>query len=370
MKIEKFKIEEWMNKYEPLARYDMTTTCIKSFSLKEFFDFTGESFENVFEKPLDYGEITGSERLKKNAALLYKNKTEKNITVTLGAIGANSLVFLTLINPGDKVVSIIPSYQQHYSVPAQLGAKVKQIRLRPELNWHLDLEDFEAAVTPDVKIIVLANPNNPAGSVLSNSELIKIVDIARKNGTYILCDEVYRFLNHFDSINQRSISDIYEKGISTFSMSKTFSLAGIRVGFICASEEIIDNINRQRQYNTISISALDDYIACIALENKDKIIQRNLQIVREGRKTLFDWIKRQSMLKLSELEAGTTAFVHYNDKRNSYDFCLDLFKETGVLLLPGDTMEFPKYFRLGFCGERTIFEEGLQKFSHWLTNQN
>lgn len=74
MKIEKFKIEEWMNKYEPLARYDMTTTCIKSFSLKEFFDFTGESFENIFEKPLDYGEITGSERLKK--MLLYSIKTK------------------------------------------------------------------------------------------------------------------------------------------------------------------------------------------------------------------------------------------------------------------------------------------------------
>lgn len=366
MKIDAFKIEEFMNEYESRAKYDMTTTCIDSFSLKTLFELTGKNISEIMEKPLHYGDITGSLRLKTNAASLYKNKDEKNVSVTLGAIGGNSLVFLSLIERGDEVVSIIPTYQQHYSIPKQLGANVKIIKLKPELNWHVDLEELEKTVTKKTKLITLNNPNNPTGAVLSDEELERIVEIADKAGAYILSDEVYRFLNHDKNSSVTSIADMYDKGISTFSMSKTFSLAGIRVGFVVAAEKIIEKINKQRQYNTISISALDDYIACIALENKEKILDRNLKIVHKGRKILTDWINKEKRMKMSELEGGTTAFVEYDDDRNSYDFALDLFKDTGVLVLPGDAMEIPKHLRIGYCGEVENFKQGLDLFSKWL----
>ena len=366
MNIDSFKIEEWMNKYEHLAKYDMTATCIKSFSLKDFFAITNTDFTEIYEKPLDYGYITGSPKLRKNAAKLYSGKTEKNVTVTLGAIGANSLVFTSLLNKGDEVVSIIPTYQQHYSVPKQLGCNVKIIRLKPELNWHIDFEELEQTVTPKTKLITLNNPNNPTGAVLSESELKKIAELAEKNDAYILCDEVYRFLNHDENTNSLSAAEIYDKGISTFSMSKTFSLAGIRVGFIVADERLTEEFHHQRQYNTISISALDDYIAGVALENKDKIIARNRQIILAGKKLLTDWVNQESRISLIEPKAGTTAFIGFDDKRNSYDFCLDLFNKTGVLLLPGDAMEMPKHCRIGYCGNTDNFAEGLAEFSKWL----
>ena len=368
MKIDIFKIEEFMNEYESRAKYDMTTTCIDSFSLKSLFELTGENLSEILEKPLHYGDITGSLRLKKNVAKLYDNKTDKNIAVTLGAIGGNSLVFLSLLEQGDEVVSIIPTYQQHYSIPKQFGANVKLLKLKPELNWHVDLEELKKTVTSKTKLITLNNPNNPTGAVLSDEELEGIVKIAQNVGAYILSDEVYRFLNHNKKFSTTSIADIYDKGISTFLMSKTFSLAGIRVGFVVADEKIIENINRQRQYNTISISALDDYIACIALENREKILDRNLKIVLEGKKVLTDWVNQEQKISMSSLESGTTAFVTYDDPRNSYDFALDLFKDTGVLVLPGDAMEVPKHLRIGYCGEIENFKEGLQKFSDWLNS--
>lgn len=368
MEIDVFKIEEFMNEYESRAKYDMTTTCIDSFSLKNLFDLTGQNISEILEKPLHYGDITGSLRLKKNVADLYQNKTEKNVTVTLGAIGGNSLVFLSLLEKGDEVVSVIPTYQQHYSVPKQLGAKVKLVKLKPELNWHVDTEELERTVSSKTKLITLNNPNNPTGAVLSEVELKKIVEIAEKVGAYILSDEVYRFLNHDKNSSTVSIADLYDKGISTFSMSKTFSLAGIRVGFVVANEKIIEKINRQRQYNTISISALDDFIACIALENRDKILERNLKIVLEGKKILTEWVKGEPKISMTALEGGTTAFVAYDDDRNSYDFALDLFNDTGVLVLPGNAMEVPKHLRIGYCGETQNFCEGLIKFSDWLKN--
>ncbi len=366
MEIDIFKIEEFMNEYESRAKYDMTTTCIDSFSLKKLFELTNENLDEILEKPLHYGDITGSLRLKKNVSNLYSNKTEKNVSVTLGAIGGNALVFLSLLEKDDEVVSIIPTYQQHYSIPKQLGAKVKLVKLKPELNWHVDLDELKNFVTSKTKLITLNNPNNPTGAVLSDEELAEIVKIAQNVGAYVLSDEVYRFLNHDKNLSTTSIADLYDKGISTFSMSKTFSLAGIRVGFVVANENIIQKINRQRQYNTISISALDDYIACVALENKDKILERNLKIVLDGKKILTDWVNRQDKIEMSTIEGGTTAFVRYFDDRNSYDFALDLFKDTGVLVLPGDAMEVPKHLRIGYCGETENFKEGLEKFSDWL----
>lgn len=369
MEIDIFKIEEFMNEYESRAKYDMTTTCIDSFSLKTLFELTGKNISEIIEKPLHYGDITGSQRLKRNVSSLYKNQKENNVTVTLGAIGGNSLVFLSLINQGDEVVSIIPTYQQHYSIPKQLGANVKIIKLKPELNWHVDLEELERAVTKKTKLITLNNPNNPTGAVLSDDELKKIVEIADKAGAYVLSDEVYRFLNHDKDFSVTSIADLYDKGISTFSMSKTFSLAGIRVGYVVADEKIIEKINRQRQYNTISISALDDYIACLALENKEKILDRNLKIVLEGKNVLTNWVNQEAKISMTPLEGGTTAFVAYDDDRNSYDFALDLYRDTGVLVLPGDAMEVPKHLRIGYCGEIENFKQGLQEFSKWLNKK-
>lgn len=369
MQIDSFKIEEWMNKYESLAKYDMTATCIKSFSLKEFFEFTNADFSQIYNQPLDYGYISGSPKLKKNIASLYTNCNENNVTVTLGAIGANSLVYTSLLEKDDEVICIIPTYQQHYAIPKQLGCNVKILKLKPELNWHIDIEELEQAVTKKTKLIAFNNPNNPTGAILSKQELNQITNIARKNNIYVLCDEVYRFLNHDNNLNNTSVAEIYENGIATFSMSKTFSLAGIRVGFIIANEKLTQEFQHQRQYNTISISAIDDYIASIALENKDKIIERNKKIILSGKKVLIDWVKTEDKLSLIEPNAGTTAFIQYRDKRDSYKFCLDLFNETGVLLLPGDAMEISQHCRIGYCCELSNFTTGLQKFSKWLKQQ-
>lgn len=370
MKIAPFKIEEWMNKYESQAKYDFTSTCIKSFSLKELFDLCGHDVFELCEKPLDYGDITGSDRLKTACLKLYKGLNFENITVTHGAIGANELVFKSLIEKGDEVVVIIPIYQQLYSVPEQLGATVRLVRLKEDLDWHIDFEELKKVVTDKTKLIVLNNPNNPTGAVLSKSELIKIVEIAEKNGSYVLCDEVYRFLEHEKNDDFASITELYEKGISTFSMSKTFSLAGIRVGFVVASDKnFIAEINHQRQYNTISISFLDDYTSALALENKEKIIARNLAIIKKRKNILLNKILQIPQLSFITPQAGTTAFIKYLSEMNSYEFCLNLFNETGVLLLPGETLEFDKYFRLGYCIEENDLTEGLNLFEFWLNQK-
>ena len=342
MKIANFKIEEWMNKYESSARYDLTTTCIAPLCVNDLL-----YSDDIFKQKLGYGDITGSERLKSAIQSLYEQT--QNITVTHGAIGANQLVFLALLEKGDEVVSIVPTYQQHYSIPQALECNVKLYFLREENNWLPDLEELDKIITSKTKLLCLNNPNNPTGSVIPDWMLEEIVKIAEKKNVWILSDEVYRGLNLIGKPYSKSMADIYSKGISVGSMSKTYSLPGLRVGWIAGRADLINEVNHQRQYNTISISALDDYFASIALEQKDWIAERNFKILNNGLSLLNNWLTKTPKARCILPKGGTTALVKYNVDIPSCDFCRQLQKETGVALLPGETLEMEGYVRLGFC---------------------
>jgi aspartate/methionine/tyrosine aminotransferase len=368
MQIDKFKVEEWFNKYEKDAVYDLADTCVESLSINELFEIAGnkeEHLNEIFNRKLNYGDIHGSVNLKKAISTLYENQKIENITITHGAIGANQLVFLSIIEAGDKVVSIVPTYQQHYSIPKSIGADVKQFFLKEENNWLPDLEELEKVVGNDTKLICINNPNNPTGAVLPDEMVKNIVEIAQKSNAYILSDEVYRGLEHNGKISL-SFADIYEKGISTGSMSKVFSLAGLRLGWVCANPKIISEINHQREYNTISVGILDDYFATLAIENKDKIIKRNLEKINFGKKILLSWAGENKKIYLVEPKGGTTAFVRYDLPLKSIELCEKLQKETGVMILPGETMEQDGYLRIGYGNNFDNLKKALKIFAKWL----
>jgi len=368
VQIDKFKVEDWFNKYEKDAKYDLADTCVESLSINELLKLRGETdWQSVFDRKLNYGDIHGSERLKNAISALYKNQKQENITVTHGAIGANQLVMHTLIERGDKVVSVVPTYQQHYSIPKSVGAEVSMFFLKEEENWLPNLERLEQVVSNNTKIICINNPNNPTGAVIPDKMLRQIAEIAKKSDAYILCDEVYRGLNHSGNPFSESIADIYEKGISTSSMSKTFSLAGLRLGWICAKTDIINAINNQREYNTISVGILDDYFSAIAIENKEKIVKRNIEKILTGKEILTKWAKKNyDKIRLVCPNGGTTAFVGYNREIPSVRLCKNLQEETGVMILPGATMEMDGYLRIGYGNNFEQLQKALEIFSDWL----
>lgn len=368
MHIDNFKIEDWFNKYEKESKYDMADTCVESFSLNELFKITGDKekhLEYILDKKLNYGDIQGSLRIKNAISGLYNGVEVENITITHGAIGANQLVMLALIESGDEVVSILPTYQQHYSIPKSLGANVKQLFLREENRWLPDVEELEKLVSDKTKLICMNNPNNPTGAVISDEIMEQIVTIARKHNIYILCDEVYRGLEHNGQIS-KSIVELYERGISTGSMSKVFSLAGLRLGWIVAPQEVMQKIVVQREYNTISVSSVDDYFACLALENRDKIIERNLGIILKGKNILSDWIEDTDLISWIEPKGGTTALIRYGINKKSMDLCKSLLYDTGVLFLPGETLEMEGYLRIGYCSDISTLKKGLELFDKYL----
>ncbi len=363
MKIKAFAVEEWMNKYEDGAKYNIAETCVDSVSLDELFALTGEdkqAFLDAFcAKRLTYGDIFGRPEFKSGVCKLYKTVQPGDIVPTHGAAGANHHVFCSLISPGDRVISIMPTYQQLYSIPESIGAELAVMHLKQENGYLVDLDELRALVTPETKMICINNPNNPTGALMSGERLRAIVDIARSVGAYVLCDEVYRHLTQQDEWCE-SIADIYEKGISVSSMSKVFSLAGLRLGWIaCRDKAAAAAFLSHRDYNLISCGMFDEAVAALALRHSDVMLARNRGIVRDNLAILDEWIKAHPHFYYTKPQAGTTALVYYDYDIPSYEFCTRMYHSAGAFVTPGDCFEQPKSMRIGYACDADTLRAGL-----------
>lgn len=369
MKIKEFGVEIWMNDFETKCKYNLAETCVESLTVEELLNLAGvgeAGLKNLLSMKLTYGAIEGSDRLRNAIAALYKKQTLSNIVVTHGTIGANSLVHQALVSRGDHVISVIPTYQQHYSIPESIGAEVECLRLRPENNFLPDLDELREMVRPNTRLIAINNPNNPTGSLMDETFLKKIVEIARSCGAWLLCDEVYRGIDQSGSGTTAAIADLYEKGISTAGVSKSFSLAGLRLGWVIAPQEVIEAVMIHRDYNTISVGMINDYLATLALENHEALLGRSRAISRENLSYVSEWIEAEEKISWIKPQSGTTAFLKLGFDMSSREFCISLLEKTGVLLTPGSALDIEGYVRLGFAGNTQELRTGLEKMSEFL----
>ncbi|APU59959.1 aminotransferase [Clostridium botulinum] len=372
MKIKTFKVEQWMNQYENDATYNLAETCIDSLTLRELLNLVGKNFEEYMTSLGDirmtYSHIYGSYNLLKGIASLFQDVKAEEIIPTHGAIGANHQVLITLLEPGDGMVSVAPTYQQHYSIPESINAEVNILNLLPENNFLPDLQELKKMVNSNTKLITINNPNNPSGSLIPVELLKQIVDIAKSVDAYVLSDEVYRGISE-DGSYMPSIVDFYEKGISVGSMSKIFSLAGLRLGWIVSKDEKIINLCKERRdYDTISCGVLDDIFASLALENKDAILERNRKIVMTNRALLHQWVSSEPRVSYVKPVAGNTALIYYDVDMHSYEFCEKLLKETGVFYTPGECFDLDYCFRIGYAFDSKTLMEGLKKTSEFISS--
>lgn len=370
MKIKPFAVEEWMNAWEVGAKYNIAETCVDSISMNDLFELTGEDktefLNRLCARRLSYGDIEGLPEFRKGVCGLYKTLNIENIVPTHGASGANHHVFYSLISPGDRVVSIMPTYQQLYSIPESYGADVQILHLSKENNYLPDLEKLRRLVTPETKMICINNPNNPTGALMSEQLLREIVEIARSADAWILCDEVYRHLSQEDGWCP-SIVDLYEKGISVSSMSKVFSLAGLRLGWIATHDmSVVKSCLSHRDYNLVSCGVFDEMLAAVALKHRDKLLERSRKIVRENLQILDDWVGSEPHVSYVKPKAGTTALVYYDLDISSYEFCEEMYKKTGAFVTPGDCFEVPHSMRIGYAYGKQDLIDGLKAISEYI----
>lgn len=371
MKIKPFGVEIWMNEFEDHCEFNLAETCVASLTIAQLLELSGKNdsvMSDLLPMKMTYGAIQGSNRLRDAICQMYTKQTRDNIVVTHGAVGANALIHETLVEPGDHVISVRPTYQQHYSIPESYGAEVDILQLRPENGFLPDLDELDAMVRPETKLIVLNNPNNPTGALMDADALDAFVAIARRVDAFVLCDEVYRGTNQTGDGFAPAMADIYEKGISVAGMSKTFSLAGLRLGWIAGPLDVLEAVSIHRDYNTISVGMLDDYFAAMALEAKDQILARSQQITRGNLAILDAWVAQEPLISYIKPKAGTTALLKYDLDMPSRDFCVQLLAQTGVMFTPGSVMHMEGWLRIGYANDPEILRSGLAKVSSFLSD--
>ncbi|EPQ30969.1 uncharacterized protein PFL1_01158 [Pseudozyma flocculosa PF-1] len=407
-----FKVEQWMDRYETTCTHNLAETCCDSISLHDLDHLSRQAgieeptLAALSGKRLTYGHIRGSPELRQNIASLYPAAVADgslgpdNVLVTQGAIGANFLVELSLVKRGDHVVCVHPTYQSLFEVPRSLGADVDLCRLDPADGWRFSVDRLASLLRPTTSLVILNNPNNPTGQALSRSTLDAIVEAVKARaapGCIILSDEVYRPLFHSlptsDDADGAPPCSILETGyahaIATGSLSKAFSLAGIRVGWIATPRsDLIEAFAQRRDYNVISVSMVDDAIAARALHPRvaQRILERNTHLARTNRAILEAWIEKTPQVEWVPTQAGTTALLRLvrtaaaaarggertaaTDEVDADDFCMRLHDRAGVLVAPGTCFDWQGWIRIGYVGNTQELQEGLDRITDFLRSES
>ena len=368
MRVDDFLVERWLNTYEHNVEINLAETCVDPFTLGGFLEFT-KSFdflEKFMNTKLTYGFIEGNPELREGIASWYEHAQPEEILVTGGAIEANFNSFYSLIEPGDTVISVAPTYQQLYSVAKGFGAEVKLLKLRPENGWLPDIEELKGLVDGKTKMIIINNPNNPTGSLIETGLLRAICDVAEDSGAYLHSDEAYRGLYVNPGAKVPSTVDLYDKAISVGSFSKPLSLTGLRLGWITAKKDVIRECMRHRDYTTISKGMIDEALALIAVKNSAKIMERNNDIIRKNHALLDKWIDDEPAISWVSPRAGSTGFMRVDSKVSSEELCRRIIEEKSTLLVPGECFGVEKHMRIGFGNDTAVLRKGLSRLKDFL----
>ena len=261
----------------------------------------------------------------------------------------------------------VPGHQSLTTLPEAFGAEISSIQLQPEQQWRLDLEQVERAFRKNTKLLVLNYPHNPTGALLERELFDGLIELARKNGAYIFCDEVYRYLELDERRRLPSLADAYEKGIALNVMTKSFGLAGLRISWLATQDpHFLKEVGSYKLYNSICNSAPSEILALIALRAKERLLKRNREILLNNFEILKAFMQRnQKTVSWIPPEGGTMAILKLLLPLSVDTFAEDLVQQEGVLIMPGSVFNLSgNYFRIGF-GKKNM-PPILEKFEKYL----
>ncbi len=366
MKIDIFKMERMQSTWENVVDYNLSESGVHPLTLAELL--TKEELERLSRVEIGYTQTNGTPELRKEIARLYPGLGTEQILTTAGSSEANFLLMWNLVEPGDEIVFELPNYMQMWGLLKGFGAQVRPFHLRESLEWQPDPDELRRLVTPKTKLIVLTNPNNPTGAVLSQDSRQTIIDLAAEVGAWIIADEVYQGAEIAGETTP-SFWGAYDKVLVVNGLSKAYGLPGLRIGWMVGPEETIRRIWPYHDYTTISPSALSDRLAAIVLSpgRRETILKRTRKILNENFPALESWLKAQNELfSFVPPTAGAICFLRYNLKVNSTALVEQLIREKSVLLVPGDHFEMDGYLRIGFGPEKAYFLRGLSRVEETL----
>lgn len=349
MNLPHFKLERYFAKYEFNIEFLLCSSDCEAMPISELLSYeedAQEKFQNVW---LGYTESLGSPSLRNEIAKIYSKINVEDVITFAGAEEAIYLFMHATLNKNDHVIVHTPHYQSLSEVAKSIGCEVGAWQAKEENGWKLDLDELKNQIQSNTKAIIINTPHNPTGYLMSRADFEAVNQLAQEKNILLFSDEVYRESEYDPATRLPASCDINENAVSLGVTSKTYGLAGLRIGWVATkNKKIYDAMAGLKDYTTICNSAPSEFLAEVALRHREKLIARNVGIIKSNLEimdefftnhaSLFTWVRPQ---------AGSMGFPKLL-QGNIDEFCDDLVKKAGVLLLPASMYgEESNNFRLG-----------------------
>jgi aspartate/methionine/tyrosine aminotransferase len=366
MQITPFRIEEYMGKYEFSAKYLLSSSDAESQTVQELLALEPAAHDNFLKLWCGYTESPGAPWLREVLATIYQQIHSDHLVVVAAAQEAIFLFYHALLTPKDHAIVESPCYESALTLPKSTGAAVSEWRRKAENNWAHDIAALERLIRPNTRAIYINTPHNPTGLLMQPQIFRRVLELAAQHGIYVFSDEVYREMEHDPATRLPAACDFYERAISLGSVSKTYGLPGLRLGWLaCRDSAFLQKIVSLKHYTTICASAPSEFLTALAMRHRQRFIERNRQIVLKNLKLLSDFFTRRSdLFSWVPPNASTIGFARFQPQEDVQKFCENLVQESGVLLLPGTVYDEPRHVRFGY-GRRNM-PESLTKLESWL----
>lgn len=346
-----FLMERMMSQFEKDVEYNLSESGVHPIILRELIADDPGFIDELMETDLNYSHANGIPALRENIAAMYEGASAGNVLVTTGAIEANYNIIATLLSRGDKLVKMLPNYMQIWGLARNRGLDLVPFHLLEKEGWSPDIDELNDAVTADTKLIAVCNPNNPTGYILTETEMDAVVAAADRVGAWILADEVYAGAERISDEQTPSFYGRYDRVLAVGSTSKAYGLPGLRIGWVVAPVETIDEIWARHEYTSLSATMLSNKLAALALspEVRPRIVGRAREYIRRGFPVLEEWMNtHEGIFSFVPPMAAAIAFVRYNIDMGSTGFTERLRKEKSVLIVPGDHFGMDRFVRISY----------------------
>jgi len=350
MSFEPFALEQMLSEWEQTVEYNYSESGVHPATLGEFLEMAGMGADALTDTPLDYPEVNGDTALRERIAALYPGAGPENVLVTVGASEANYLLANTILDPGQELAVMRPTYMQVEGAARNRGCTVRTFAMNEDQGWALDTDSLDAAVTEKTGAVAVVNPNNPTGKILSEPEMEAVIGAAERERNA----QTPTFWGRSDRV------------IAVNSLSKAYGIPGLRIGWVVAPTEVIEALWRRHEYTAVSASMLGNRLAEIALrpDVRPKLIERTRRLIRDGFATLQDMLAAHpDVFSVVPPMASALSFVRYDLPVNSTDFVHRLREEKSVLVIPGDCFGLDRHLRISSALPTDYLTEGLGRMN-------
>ena len=359
-----FVLEREMGHWEHKVDFNLSESGVHPMTTEELLGGDRALMDELLNVELNYPYTNGEELLRARIADTYDGATADDVIATCGAAQANLTTVLSLLDPGDEIVVMLPNYMQIWGIAQNYGLKTRTFSLEEDLKWGFDIDKFNDTVTSKTRLIAICNPNNPTGHIMTAEERAAVVSAAEKCGAWILSDEVYAGAEHNTDEVTPSMWGTYERVAAIGSMSKAYALPGLRLGWVVSNPEMAEALWARQDYITICPTMLANRLGAHALktEVRERILGRTRAHVRRGFSNLRAWVDDHAdTLSLIPPEAAAIGFVHYRQKVNSTEVVQRLIRDHSTYVVPGDHFGMDSYLRISYGLSDEYVNEGLRR---------